>query len=146
MANPPVRSNATTDPLKVTTANPATTTYLDGEHESMLTNIDHMHNETRGQTIARLEAALKVARDNRNANLSPLATRTETVTREVTIPTAAELANVAAEAESAAAHERLAPARRQKARVKPTLAKAKAADKARAKAAKAEVAPAPYEA
>ena len=30
---------ATTDPTKVTTANPATTTYLDGEHESMLTNL-----------------------------------------------------------------------------------------------------------
>lgn len=115
----------------VTISKPDEVLYLDGEHESMLTNLDHMHNETRGQTIARLEAALKVARDNRNANLAPLATRTETVTREVTIPTATELAAVAAEAESTAAHERITQARHQKA-TKASPAKAKAA-KANAK-------------
>ena len=58
--------------------------YLDGEHETLLTHLDHMHNETRSQTIARLEAALKVAKAG-PAGESPLATRTEVVTREVTV-------------------------------------------------------------
>jgi hypothetical protein len=59
--------------------------YTDGEHEAMLTHLDHMHHESRGQTIARLEAALALAKAAVGDFLSPLATRTETVTREVTI-------------------------------------------------------------
>ncbi len=59
--------------------------YSDIEHEAMLTHLDHMHHESRGQTIARLEAALALTKAAVGDFLSPLATRTETVTREVTI-------------------------------------------------------------
>ena len=36
--------------------------YTDAEHEAMLLQFDLMHNETRAQTLARLEAALKFAK------------------------------------------------------------------------------------
>jgi hypothetical protein len=84
--------------------------YSDIEHEAMLTHLDHMHHESRGQTIARLEAALATAKAAVGDFLSPLATRTETVTREVTIDpnpvtpalTPAEQADVARQAPTTA--------------------------------------------
>ena len=57
--------------------------YTDGEHETMLDHLDHMHHETRSQTIARLEAALKVAKAGVKGE-EPLATHEEPVMREVT--------------------------------------------------------------
>jgi hypothetical protein len=59
--------------------------YAEGEHEATLRYLDAMHHETRGQTIARLESALAFAKSAIGDLVSPLATRSETVTREVTI-------------------------------------------------------------
>ena len=57
--------------------------YAEGEHETMLRQLDALHHETRAETLARLKAA--IAADKSPASPSPLATRTEAVTREVTI-------------------------------------------------------------
>ena len=101
--------------------------YLEGEHETMLRQLDALHHETRGQTIARLEAALKVARALPGADVRPLVTRTEVVTREVTVPTAADLEAEKVAADAATPAEKTAKAKRKKTAKK---AKAKAAEPA----------------
>ena len=65
--------------------------YTDAEHGAMLTNLSHVHHETLGQTVARLEAAIAYAKANFDEFLSPLATQTEVVTREVTVSPAVEV-------------------------------------------------------
>lgn len=98
--------------------------YTDAEHEAMLLQFDLMHHETRAQTIARLEAALKVAKASKGDD-SPLATRTEVVTREVTVPSAAQVeADKVAAKEAKAAAEPAPKAR--KSRKAPAKAKADA--------------------
>ena len=103
--------------------------YVDGELEAMLLNIDLMHNESRDQTIARLEAAVKLAKSG--PAVPSLATRTEVVTREVTVPTAAQV-----EADKRAATEAKAVAA-----PKPAP-KARQSRKARAKVVNKQVIPA----
>ena len=47
--------------------------YTDAEHEAMLLQFDLIHHETREQTIARLEAALKFANKQAKAPAKPAA-------------------------------------------------------------------------